>query len=211
MRFLPEPGSPPDRAATFIMANLFWFMFAAPIITLPMATAGLFAALAPWVRGQDVEFFGAFFGNMRRQWFKSTVLTLFDVLIGGWLFLNFQIINDMPIPEPMKWGIRGINISIALIVLMMNMYMWTLMVTMNLPLRRLFNVGWRFALGHPFWSILIVLLSFVPITLGQFAPIWLNVMATASSTALIINWGAWRIIKKYATPEELAEINLPSG
>ena len=64
----PAPGSLVDKITTVVLANLLWFIFAVLIVTLPAATAGLFAVLVPLVRGRDVEIFATFFGTMRRQW-----------------------------------------------------------------------------------------------------------------------------------------------
>lgn len=211
MRFIPESGSPADRVATFVLSNIFWFMLAAPIITLPAATAGLFATMAPWVRGHDVEFFSTFFGAMRRHWWKSSLIVLFDVVVGLLIYMNFTILNAMTLPIAISWMIRSVNISAALIVLLMNLYMWTLMVLFDLPLRRLWNVASRLTLVHPLWSAITLVLACLPILAGQFVPVWLNVMLTASATAFITNWGTWRIIKKYATEQELAELGIHSG
>ena len=65
---------------TVVLANLLWSVFAVLIVTLPAATAGLFAVLAPLVRGQDAEIFATFFGTMRRQWLKSTLIMAADVV-----------------------------------------------------------------------------------------------------------------------------------
>ncbi|MEO8393584.1 MAG: DUF624 domain-containing protein [Chloroflexota bacterium] len=50
-----------DKAGTFVLANLFWVLLSIPIVTLPIATAGLFATMSFWVRGKSPEVFRNFF------------------------------------------------------------------------------------------------------------------------------------------------------
>ncbi len=37
-----------EKAGTFILANIFWVRLSIRLITLPAATAGLFATMSPW-------------------------------------------------------------------------------------------------------------------------------------------------------------------
>lgn len=71
-----------DRAGSFVMVNMLRVIFAVPLVTLPIATAGLFATLTPWVRGEKSEPFRDFFGEMRQYWRTSTLIGLLDVALG---------------------------------------------------------------------------------------------------------------------------------
>jgi uncharacterized membrane protein YesL len=206
---MPEPGSPFDRIMTFVLANLLWFVFAVLIITLPAATAGLFAVLAPLVRGTDTEIFATFFGTMRRQWLKSTAVFAADVLIGALIVINFSVLDVMKPPAPVFWLFRSIYVFLAVATLMVNLYLWPLLVLFDLGLRRLVKVSLGLAFTHPLWTLLTLGLALLPLVLAMFAPPLLSVMVVFSTTVLIINWGTWRVIKKYATPEELAGLNRP--
>lgn len=201
-----EPGSWLDRIMTFVLANMVWFVFAVMIIPLPAATAGLFAVLAPWVRGRDVEFFSTFFGTMRHKWLKSTAIVLIDLAIAGLLVLNFRILNHMELPDPALWLFRGLYLTMALAALLTNLYLWPLLVLFDLPFRRLLSVSLRMAFVYPLWSLLTLGLALLPLSLGLFAPLWLGVLGIVSACVLIVNWGTWRIIRQVATPDELAEL-----
>lgn len=209
--WLPEPGSPVDRVVTFVAANLMWFMFSVFIITLPAATAGLFATLAPWIRGRDVEMFGTFFGTMRRQWRKSTVIGIIDVVLGVIIVVNLRALGFMEISGILVYVIGSVNLFLGLTLLMVNLYIWPLLVLFDLPLRRLITVSLRLVLVHPFWSMLVLGVAALPLIVALFVPPLISLVAVFSAVALIINWGTWRIIKKYATPEELAQLNHPSA
>jgi len=195
MRFLPEPGSPGDRVATFIMASLAWSMLAAPLITLPIATVGLFGTMLPWVQGKDVEFFSGFFGTIRQRWLKSIVIAAFNVLLVSIVFANLQILPLMSLPVIVLRMFQGIMLSVGLIVIWMNFYLWTLLVISDLKPLKLLDLSWRFALAHPFWSILNMVAVLALLWLGQFAPIWLNIIAMPSMIAITVNWFAWKVIK----------------
>jgi uncharacterized membrane protein YesL len=208
--WMPEPGSPLDRVATFLMANLFWVACAVFLITLPAGTAALFATLAPWARGRDAELFATFFGTLRRQWLKSTVIFVATAAILAVTIANIQVVEQLGLDPVMAYVIRGVNLFVALTLLMVNIYMWPLLVLFDLPLRRLISVSIRMALGHPFWSLLVLILAALPVIASLFVPVVLAVLAGASTLVTIVNWGAWRIIRLHASPEELAELDTPS-
>lgn len=204
-----EPGSWIDRIMTFMLANVVWFVLTVLIIPLPAATAGLFAVLAPWVRGRDVEFFSTFFGTMRRKWLKSTVIGLLDLVFAVMLVINFRILNFMGLPDLLLGLLRAFYATFALLVLLANIYVWPLLVLFDLPLRRLLSLSIRLAFVYPWRSLLTLALALLPLSLVLIAPLWLGVLGLVSGAVLIINWGTWRIIRQVATPEELAELNGP--
>jgi uncharacterized membrane protein YesL len=206
---IPEPGTLFDRIMTFVLANLLWFVFAVLIIPLPAATAGLFAVLVPLVRGQDAEIFAKFFGTMRRQWFNSTLIMVADVVIGLAIAINFNVLNLMNPPGPVFWLFRSVYIFLVLATSMTNLYLWPLLVLFDFPPRRLVAVSVRLALTHVWWSLFTLGLALLPLVLAAFAPLLLSVVFVFSTIVLIISWGAWRVIEKYLTPDELARLNQP--
>ena len=204
---IPEPGSLFDRITTVVLANLLWSVFAMLIITLPAATAGLFAVLAPLARGRDTEIFATFFGTMRRQWFKSTVILVGDIVIGVVITINVNVLDLMDPPCLMFWFFRSMYAFIVITALMVNLYVWPLLVLFDLDLRRLVTVSLRLAFAHALWSLFTLGLALLPLVLIVYVPPMLSVVVVVSAIVLIINWGTWRIIEKYATPEELARLN----
>jgi uncharacterized membrane protein YesL len=204
---IPEPGSLFDRITTVVLANMLWVVFALLIIPLPAATAGLFAVLAPLVRNRDSEMFATFFGTMRRQWLKSTVIVVADGAIGGLLVLNFRLLNVIEPEQTLLWILRSVYAFIGIAVLMVNLYLWPLLVLFDLRLRRLVSVSFRLAFGHPAWSLLSIGMAALPFALAVIVPPALSIAIVVSLVALIVNWTAWQVIRRYATPEELAELN----
>ena len=205
---IPEPGSWFDRITTIVLANVMWFVFAVPIITLPAATAGLFAVLAPLVRGRDAEIFATFFGTMRRQWLKSTVIAVADVLIGAVLVANFSILNLMDPPGVVFWMFRSIYLFLAIAALMANLYLWPLLVLFDPELRQMVMLAIKFAFNHALWSLFVVGLMLLPLVLAAFSPALFSAVIAVSASVLIANWGAWRIIRQYVAPEDLATLSV---
>lgn len=204
---MPEPGSLLDRILTVMLANVLWFVFAVLIITLPAATAGLFAVMAPLARNRDAEIFATFFGTMRRQWLKSTVIFLADVAIGALLVVNYQVMDALEAGRITFWLFRSVYVFVGLAALMVNLYLWPLLVLFDLRLRRLVSVSVRLAFGHPLWSLLSLGVTLLPFALAMALPILFSVLIVISVVVLLANWFAWQVIKQYATSEELAELN----
>ena len=207
--FMPEPGSPVDRIASLVIANLLWTFCAMLILPLPAATAALFATIAPLARGRDKEFFSTFFSTMRRQWLKSTVLVLVDVALGGLVLVNLQALETMPLPELLVWFLRSLTLLIGLTLVMTNLYLWPLLVLFDLPLRRLLVVSIQLTLAHPLRSLLTLVLGAAPLLLGLFLPLWLLAVGLVSVSVLAINWGSWKVISMRASAEELADLDDP--
>jgi uncharacterized membrane protein YesL len=205
----PAPGSPIDRLLTVILANLLWFIFAVLIVTLPAATAGLFAVLVPLVRGRDVEIFATFFGTMRRQWLKSTVILAADIVLGGVIAINLSVLDAIGLPGPVSWGLHGIYIFFGATALLTNLYVWPLLVLFDLGLRRLTSVSLKLALTHIRWSLFTLGLTLLPLSLALVVPLLFSALIVFSSAGLIVSWGAWRVIKQHATPEELVALDAP--
>lgn len=207
--FIPEPGSPIDRAASLVIANLLWTFCAMLILPLPAATAGLFAVTAPLARGRDKEFFSTFFSTMRRQWRKSTLVMLLNVALGALVLVNLSALESMPLPELLLWFLRSLTFVLGLTLLLANLYLWPLLVLFDLPLRRLLVVSLQLTLAYPLRSLLTLALGAAPLVLGLFLPLWLLAVGLVTLSALGVNWGAWRVIRQHATEEELAELDDP--
>lgn len=208
-RFMPEPGSPLDRLATLIIANIMWVFLSLMILPLPAATAGLFSVTTPLARNKDREFFATFFSTMRRQWRKATVLALIDLALGGLVFINLQALATIPLPEAVVWFLRSLTMIVALVLLLTNLYAWPLLVMFDLPMQRLIKVSLLLTLAHPLQSLFTLVIGAAPIVAGLFLPAWLMFVGFVSLSALAISWGSWRVIRQRASADELAELDDP--
>ena len=207
--FMPEPGSPVDRIASLVIANLLWTFCAMLILPLPAATAALFATIAPLAPRARQGIFLDLFQHDAAQWLKSTVLVLVDVALGGLVLVNLQALETMPLPELLVWFLRSLTLLIGLTLVMTNLYLWPLLVLFDLPLKRLLVVSIQLTLAHPLRSLLTLVLGAAPLLLGLFLPLWLLAVGLVSVSVLGINWGSWKVISMRASAEELADLDDP--
>jgi len=186
-----------DRITTFVLVNMLWAVFAAPLATLPAATAGLFATLVPWVHGESSEVFRDFFGGMRKYWRKSTVIGLVDAGIAGLVVLNLSILDSMDsYTLPAVLSRNGV-LFVAALTLLTNLYVWPLLVTVDLPWRRLIGTAMKLVFLHPVWSLFAGVLMLVPLLLTLILPRFVAVLFAFSSCALLASWGAWHVIEQH--------------
>jgi len=193
-----RPDSFLDKITTFMMANLLWAVLASFFITLPAATAGLFATLMPWVQGKSSEPFSRFFGGIQQHWQKSTLIGLIDAGIAIVVLVNLSVLRQMDNTSALVWLSRSAVFFVAALTILTNVYLWPLLVTTEeWPLRQLIELALRLVFLHPLWSIFVVLLSAAPLLLTLFLPSFFALLITFSSIALLICWGAWHVIEPH--------------
>ncbi|MBI1280635.1 MAG: DUF624 domain-containing protein [Anaerolineaceae bacterium] len=191
-----------DRAGTFILANLLWVLLSLPIITLPLAMVGLFATLAPWGRGKPSEVFRDFFGGVREHWRSAMVIGAINLLVGGLVALNLSIFRLMNMSQPVALLSQSITFFVALVLITVNLYIWPLLVTFDIPLRELLSIALKLVFVHPFASMGI-LLATVAILLGSTVlPAMFLLLGSVSACALTICWGVWRVVRGHIAEDE---------
>lgn len=186
-----------EAVTTFVMANLLWALSSMFVVTMPAATAGLFAVFVPWVRGQSVEPIAAFFGGMRRHWRRATVVALIDLAIGALVALNLLILRQMGLGQLLAAISLSLTLLVALLVLATNAYAWPLLILQDLPLRNVLQNAFKLALAHSGWTALVLLAAVLPLLLSLFLPQAVFLTVSFSASALITTWGAWRVIRPY--------------
>ena len=194
-----------DRAANFVLANLLWVVLSIPLVTLPAATAGLFATMTPWARGKPTEVFRDFLSGVREHWRKATVVGLIDVLIGGLIYLNFVAFQRMDMSNPIAIVSRSVTLFAALATIMVNLYLWPMMVSFDMPVRRLVENSVRLVFAHPLWSFTMHIIALAPLVVSLFLPGAIWILATFSAVALLDSKAAWRIIQRYSSDSEISE------
>jgi uncharacterized membrane protein YesL len=186
---------------------LLWVLLSLPLITLPLATAGLFATLAPWGRGKPSEVFRDFFGGIRQHWRSALLIGLIDVLLGGLVAVNFSIFRLMNMAQAVALVSQSITFFAGLVLLLVNLYVWPLLVTFDLPLRDLLETCVKLVFAHPFASIG-MLLGTLAILLVSIVllPAAFSLLATFSACAWFISWGAWRVVRGHIAEDERARL-----
>jgi uncharacterized membrane protein YesL len=146
--------------------------------------------------------FRDFFGGVREQWRKATLVGLIDVLIGGLITVNFTAFQHMDMSNPIAIVSRSATLFFALATIMVNLYLWPMMVTFDMPLRRLLDNSVRLAFAHALWSFAMLVIALVPLAASLFLPGAVWVLATFSTFALLVSKAAWRVLQRYVPEDE---------
>jgi uncharacterized membrane protein YesL len=185
-----------DRVITLAAANMLWLMCSGPLVTLPAATAGLCATLAPWWQGENPELFQTFFPAMRRFWRQSSLIGLLDAALLGLAGLNLWILSRAD--SLLAWPLAGVSLFVGLTVLLVNLYFWMLLVTTELPFRPLITISIKLAFVHPLRSILGLIAGALPLALGFFWLPQIVVFLGIFSIAVLLASGViWPVLLRY--------------
>lgn len=187
-----------ERAAEFVLVSLLWVILSLPIITLPAATAGLFAVHTDWVRGQENEALQRFFSAMLRYAWKATLIGVGSALGLGLVAANLTILPDMELPFVLFAFLVGISVFVGGLILVANLYLWVLLPTFDLPLSNLVRTALQLSFQHIIWSIgVLLVVGMVVLASLWFLPAGVIVLVLPSSLAWMISWGSWRVIRAY--------------
>ncbi len=186
-----------EKVTTLMLVNILWMIFSAFIITLPLATAGLFAVMMPLARGESIDPLRTFFSSMRRYALKSMAIGVINILIAGLVFLNFSAFSHMEMTRLPALFSLNVTVLVGLLTALVNFYLWPLLVTVELPLFRLVKASVKLVMLHLGWSLVMTLLAFVPLLVSLVLPGFFILLGIYAAAALTVSWGAWQVLEKY--------------
>ena len=193
-----------QTASTFVLLNMLWLFCSLLIITMPAATAALFATIAPWGRGQSPsEPLANFFVAMKQYGLRATAVFLLNLLIAGTVILNLLILRQMGIGQIIATMALIVTVLVALVLVLANIYLWPLLVTLDSSLLDLLKNALKLALAHPIWGVFVAGTAVIPLLVSLLLPQAFFIAITFAATALIIYAGAWRIIRRYLDEKEI--------
>jgi uncharacterized membrane protein YesL len=195
-----------QKVSSFILANLLWILLSIPVVTFPAATAGLFATLGPWVRGKSASVFPNFFEGMQRHWVKSVLVAAVDLGIGGLVGGNLLILYSMNLPRIPAILSLSATVTVALLAILVNIYIWPSMVMFETSFRQLVGNSIRLVVRHPWWSILVLGMVLLIVGLSTLLPRFFVLFGTFSGCALVMCWGQWRVARRYLDADQLARL-----
>lgn len=126
-----------------------------------------------------------------RHWWKSTAVGLIDLALVGLILLDLTILDAMQVTSIPVLFSRNVAFFVAVVA---NLYIWPLLVTLDLPVHTLIRVALRLVMLEPLWSIFATVLMLTPLLLTLFLP---RVVVAFSCSALLASWGAWHVIEQY--------------
>lgn len=185
--------------SNFILANLLWAIISIPLVTLPAATAGLFAVMSKRIRGQEGELIQTFFDTMRSHWRGASAIMLLNLLLGGIILLNLRIFALANAPDVMMFMSRSVTLFVGLIVLLANLYAWPLLVMADLRLRELIILSFKLVFAYPLRSFIVFGAALLPLLISLLLPQGVFALVTVSAIVWIIAKGTWPVIHPLTT------------
>jgi uncharacterized membrane protein YesL len=186
-----------EKLSDLALVNLLWIICSLPVVTIPISTAGLFGATIDNVRGRETQAYLQFFRAMRRFWAKSLLIALIDIAIGLLVTLNFLIVSRLGMPFVPGAMSLSMSAFVGMVTLAANLYIWTLLVVYDLPLRDLIYSALRMVFLHPVWSLLMLAVALGVTLIGISAPAVIWIFGLFSGIAWLMNRAAWQIIQQY--------------
>lgn len=196
-----------NTVSTFVLLNMLWLFCSLLIVTIPAATAALFAVISPWGRGQSPsQPLANFFVAIKKYAVKATAVSLINLLVGSLVTFNYLVLRQIGINQILSAMALMVTTIITLLLLLTNVYIWPLLVTVNPPLKTLLKNAIKLAVVHPFWGVLVLAAGLAPLLVSLLLPQIFLVTITFAATALIIYAGAWRVIHRYLDEKDLENL-----
>lgn len=192
----------------FVFSNLVWVATAFTLIGIPIATVGLFAMMSQFVRGEQPEFFKVFLEAIRQNWIKALAVGLIDLAAGAFVFINLSIMKLMNATDILVIFSRSLTITSAVVLITANIYIWFLMANTDLSLKALIKFALILVVTYPLRSLIMTIATLLPIIVSYFLPPLILLFVTISASAYIASLGAWIILQKHLTAQELETLNL---
>jgi hypothetical protein len=159
-----------DGAFTIVLSNLFFAFLLLPIVTAPLAVAGLFYTNFQLAAGESVDW-KTFFEGIKLHWWAGIRWTLVNVVV---LFsLTFYFFMFIDRPDTISAGITGLSLGIMAVWVLIQFISFPMMLKQEKPayltaLRNslIFVVRWpgfAFAFLLPIVILAVITLFFPPI------------------------------------------------
>ena len=185
-----------------ILINLIYILFCLPIVTIGPATAGVTKLLRNYAREEHAFLWSDFIETFKQNFKKSVAVFFIDLVACILLLFDLYMYTALNAPSILRITALAALMLTGTILLFMNYYIFTMMVTFDLNFKQLIKNAFLFAwIG--FWrNILITILIaaivyFIVIAYFPTIGIFFVVFLLFSLCGLIINFITYPLIKKY--------------
>jgi uncharacterized membrane protein YesL len=190
------------------MANILWAFLSLLVLPIPLGIVGLMSVMFRWMDDRNPEPFATFFVTIRRTWLKSYLVALIDILVGGFLFANLTIIRQMESSNVMVFLSRGVTLFVAIVFILTNIYVWTLISIWDEPLKSILKFSVQLVFAQPLWSIVIGLSMVSALIFSMIFPVAIYIFCMGAIVAYIACKGTWFVVKKYISPQQFVLIDV---
>lgn len=212
-----QPERPGIVRFFYVIGHRFWqiislnaiYIFAClPIITIGPATAGLTYVLRNYSQEQPADMFDDFAAKAKRHFLPAFFVTLISVVIGilAWVSYNFWSDSSAALPSALRTVALVFTFFIVYMLFATNLYVYPMMVSFDLPFRKMLRNSMILAL----YKLGRTLLMFVFNILVIGASIWFFPVSlpfilflTFSVCCLFNNFMVYPLLVRYvAAPKE---------
>lgn len=136
-----------QRFSDSVLLSVVWVIACLPVVTAGPATAAMFAVVRGWEEGRDVSAVPAFARYFRENLRQGLITGLAGAAVAALLLADLVIAGALAPPIASTLGVLAAVAGI--VVVATSVYLFPLMVTYDLPLRRLVPSALMFAIGKP--------------------------------------------------------------
>lgn len=200
--------------AKMVGLNLLYVFLCLPIVTIGPATAALNYVMRNYSQGKHVDMLADFLRKCKEYFKQGFLLELFDVIIGGLLFVSITLWMDTNLMAAIPPMIRIIALVALLFIVYLticaNFYMFTMLVSFDLKLKQIVRNSYILAMHKIGRNVVMLLFNGVFfVLLLCFWQILLPVLLafTFTLTALFNNFMVYPVLLKHVAasvpePEE---------
>jgi len=207
----------------YVIGHRFWqitvlnilYLFACiPIITIGPATAGFTYVLRNYSQEQHADFFSDFMDKSKEHFLKGLLASLLTVVVGvlTWFAFNFYTTAEMS--STVRVLALVVTLYIVYMLLAVNLYIYPMMVSFDLPFKKVLRNSWILATYKPLRNFAMILFNCAIFLLCySFFPVTLPVILFLSFAIcnLFNNFMIYPLLVKYvATPKEETPVETES-
>ena len=126
----------------FITINIVYWLISLPIFTNGLANVGITNVARNTARDKHSFGLSDFFETIRKNLKQSIIAGIINTIVFGFLIFDIYFFSVLK----GGFGVIGSGISLALLVtfIMMNFYLWTLIITFNYTLKQAYTNSFKF-------------------------------------------------------------------
>ena len=197
-----------SRVADLVMLNLIFLLCCIPIVTIGASVTALNYVTLKMARNEESYIIKGFFKSFKENFKQSTIIWLIVLITGVILVIDFIITNNMSDDSLMKI-MRYILYAVSFVYAMTVSYIFPILAKFENSIKNTFKNAVLMAIRHLPWTILLVIVTFVPTIITMLIPevfvygslVWF--LAGFSLTALINAYIFVRIFDNYIPQEEI--------
>jgi len=130
----------------FITINVVYSILSIPLITGGMASAGITNVTRNIARDKHSFGLSDFFDTVKKNWKQSLIAGILNTIIYLVLYFDLSFFYENQDKSFLYLAGLGISLSMLMIFLMMNFYMWTLMITFKFSLKQIYKNSFKFVI-----------------------------------------------------------------